>query len=113
MLTLQRSPWIVCAQIFDQVKFEKNPTLSNLGAGDFSGACLFLQRNWMNLEEIGGLLQGECLHVDYLTRRLIRIQCMAGTGEGLVPIPFPFPCPLPPAAFPAHPCKFWPPAALG
>ena len=62
MLTLQRSPWILCTDMLDQVNFQKAPTLADLCPRDFSGACLFLQRDRMNLEKIGGLRQGERVH---------------------------------------------------
>ncbi|MFP6557363.1 hypothetical protein WJ542_03330 [Paraburkholderia sp. B3] len=48
--------------MFDQVNFEKNPALADLGTRNRPGFRLFQQRDWMNLQELGGLLQGERLH---------------------------------------------------
>lgn len=45
-----------------QVKLHENPAFSDLGPGDFACACFFLQRDRMNLEELGGLLKGEGAH---------------------------------------------------
>jgi len=62
MLTLQRSPRIVCADVLDQVNFEKDPTLSYLRSRYFAASCFFLQRDRVNLQIVCGLLQGECAH---------------------------------------------------
>lgn len=62
MLTLQRSPLIVCADMLDQVNFEEDPTLTDLGSRYLTGSSFLLQRHRMNLQIIGGLLQGEGAH---------------------------------------------------
>ncbi len=48
--------------MLDQVKFDKYPALADLGARYLPGACLFLQRDGMNFEKLGGLSQGERTH---------------------------------------------------
>ena len=62
MLTLQRSPRILCADVLDQVNFQKDPTLANLCPRYLSGTGFLLQRDRMNQEIGGGFLQGERLH---------------------------------------------------
>lgn len=48
--------------MLNQVKFNEYPALADLGTGDFSSACLILQSNRVNLEQFGGLLEGEGTH---------------------------------------------------
>lgn len=48
--------------MLNQVKLDKYPAFSNLGAGDFASTRLLLQRDWMNFEQLGGLLKGEGAH---------------------------------------------------
>ena len=48
--------------MFDQVNFDKDPALANLGTGYFTRTRLFLQRDGMNFEQFGGLLKGERIH---------------------------------------------------
>ena len=45
MLTLQRSPRILCAEILKQVNFDEDPSLTDLGTGDFPGSGLLSQRD--------------------------------------------------------------------
>jgi len=37
--------------MFHQVKFKKHPTTTNLGAGDFTGARLVLERDGMDMQK--------------------------------------------------------------
>lgn len=46
-----------------QVNFQEDPALADLGTLDFTRGGLDGQRDRMNLEEVGGLLQSECVHV--------------------------------------------------
>lgn len=62
MLTLQRSPLIVCADMLDQVNFEEDPALTDLGSRYLTGSSLLLQRHRMNLQKISSLLQGKGTH---------------------------------------------------
>lgn len=62
MLTLQRSPRILCADVLDQVNFQKDPTLADLRPRDFAGPCFLLQRDRVNQEIGGSFLQGERSH---------------------------------------------------
>jgi hypothetical protein len=48
--------------MLDQVNFEKNPALTDFGAGYLAGTRLLLQRDRVNLQEGGSLLQGEGIH---------------------------------------------------
>lgn len=62
MLTLQRSPWILCADMLDQVNFEKYPTLPDFGPRNLSRASFLLQCDRMDQQIGGSLLQGEGAH---------------------------------------------------
>ena len=62
MLTLQRSPRILCADVFDQVNFEKDPSLADLRPRNFTRSRLLLKSDGVNLQIVSGLLQGECAH---------------------------------------------------
>jgi len=62
MLTLQRSPGIVCADMLDQVNFEEDPTLADFGPRYLATSRFLLQRDRMNQEIGSGFLQGECAH---------------------------------------------------
>lgn len=48
--------------MFDQVNFNEDPALPDLRAWYCSSPRLFLQRNGMNFQEGGSLLQGERTH---------------------------------------------------
>ncbi|MFZ5502273.1 MAG: hypothetical protein ACOY3V_01855 [Pseudomonadota bacterium] len=48
--------------MLDQVKLDEHPALADFGAGNFACARLLLQRDRMNLEQVGGLLQSEGVH---------------------------------------------------
>lgn len=48
--------------MLDQVNLKENPTLAELGTGDFTGFGLVQQRDVVNLEKVGSLLQGERAH---------------------------------------------------
>ena len=48
--------------MFHQVNFEEHPTPANLGAGDFTGARLVLERDRMDMQKFCGLLEIEGLH---------------------------------------------------
>jgi len=62
VVTLQRSPYVLCSHVADQVTFDKNPASPNAGARNFSGSRLGLQCRRMNLEQRSGLLQSERRH---------------------------------------------------
>jgi len=63
MLTLQRSPPVVCSDVFEQVNLDKDPTLADLRARDFSGAGFLLQRDGVDIEQTGRRLQGERIQI--------------------------------------------------
>jgi len=67
MVTLQHSPLVLCADVFDQVNLNEDPALADLGSGDFAGPRFLLEGNWMQLEQLGGFLQGERVHSDRST----------------------------------------------
>ena len=48
--------------MFDQVNVHKDPAFADLGARDLSGACLFLQRYGMNVQERCSGFQIERVH---------------------------------------------------
>ena len=50
MLTLQRSPRILCADVLDQVNFQKDPTLADLRSRYLAGSRFLLQRDRVNQE---------------------------------------------------------------
>lgn len=62
MLTLQRSPWVLCADVVQQINLDEYPALADLGAGYLSGPGFFLQGHRVNLEQGGGFLQGKRAH---------------------------------------------------
>lgn len=62
MITLQRPPRILCPDMLVEVNLQKDPTLADLGTGDFSRPCLVLERNRVNLQIGGSFLQGEGGH---------------------------------------------------
>jgi hypothetical protein len=52
----------LCADVFDQVNIDENPAPADLRARNFPGACLLLQRYWMDVQESSGGLQIERIH---------------------------------------------------
>ena len=48
--------------MFNQVKLDEYPALADLGTGYIASACFLLQSDRMNLEQLGGLSQGERIH---------------------------------------------------
>ena len=62
MLTLQRSPRILCADMLDQVNFQKDPTPADLRSRYLAGSRFLLQRDRVNQEISGSFLQGERSH---------------------------------------------------
>jgi hypothetical protein len=52
--------------VFDEVNVDEHPALADLGAGDFTGAGLLLQRHRMDVQERGGGLQIERVHARIL-----------------------------------------------
>jgi len=62
MFTLQHSPPVLCADIFEEVNFHEYPGPSDLRPRDLAGACLVLQRDRMNLQERRSFSQGERRH---------------------------------------------------
>lgn len=50
--------------MLDQVNFQEDPALANLGTGYLTSPRFLLQRDRMNLQEGGSLLQGERLHIN-------------------------------------------------
>ena len=83
MFTLQHSPWILCADMLDQVNVEKDPALADLGTGDFTRTGFILQRDRMNLQELGGLEQGERVHGPISKSRPSRLPCRQRSRQSL------------------------------
>ncbi|MBS1170562.1 MAG: hypothetical protein H6R01_1480 [Burkholderiaceae bacterium] len=48
--------------MFDEVNLEEYPSLAEFGTRHITGMSSFQQRDRMHLEEVGGFLQGECVH---------------------------------------------------
>ena len=62
MFTLQHSPPVLCADIFEEVNFHEYPGPPDLRPRDLAGARLVLQRDRMNLQERGSFSQSERRH---------------------------------------------------
>jgi len=50
--------------MFDQVNLDEYPALADLGTGYHPCLCFSLQSDWMNLEQLGSLLEGEGSHAE-------------------------------------------------
>jgi len=68
MFTLQRSPPVLCADIFEEVNFHEYPGPPDLRPRDLAGARLVLQRDRVNLQERRSLLQVERAHGSELSQ---------------------------------------------
>lgn len=64
MLTLQCLPTIRIqrAQVSDKIVFQESPAPARFRAGNDPGARLLLERDRMQLQEVGGLAEGKGLH---------------------------------------------------
>lgn len=62
MITLQHSPPVLCADVFEEVNFHEYPGPPDLGARDLAGARFVLQRNRVNLQERRSFSQSERRH---------------------------------------------------
>ena len=52
--------------MFDEVNVDEDPALADLGAGDLTDTCLFLQRHGMDVQERCSGLQIERVHVQII-----------------------------------------------
>jgi hypothetical protein len=57
--------------VFDQVNVDEYPAFADLGAGNLTRTGFLLQGHWMDVQERGGGLQIERVHVRCLLTRAI------------------------------------------
>jgi len=62
MFALHHPRWVFCAQAGDKVNFKKYPTPAEFGGRNLSALRHALQGDWMQVQELGGLLQVEGVH---------------------------------------------------
>jgi hypothetical protein len=65
--------------VFDEVNVDEDPALADLGAGDLTDTCLFLQRHGMDVQERCSGLQIERVHVQVIRSGL----CLGHRGTRL------------------------------
>ena len=58
--------------MLDEVNVDEDPAFADLGAGDLTDTCLFLQRHGMDVQERCSGLQIERIHVQVIRRGLCR-----------------------------------------